>query len=109
LAQQGLFDSEPFTNYLTYLLYFRQARYARFLQYPHCLHHLALLTAPGEPGKQFRQAFKDQPLFAQELAGKQVAHWAGWREPEPVADPARAAGGQGANEVNGTNGNGDRM
>ncbi|GAA5889971.1 hypothetical protein JCM6882_009186 [Rhodosporidiobolus microsporus] len=92
LAQQGLFDSEPFLNYLTYLLYFRQPRYARFLQYPQSLHHLALLTAPGVPGETFRKTLKDQPLFAQELAGRQVAHWAGWREREGVPGGVVARG-----------------
>ncbi|GAA5999466.1 mediator complex subunit SOH1 [Rhodotorula paludigena] len=82
LAQQGLFDSEPFLNYLTYLLYFREPRYARFLQYPQCLHHLSLLTAPGAAGSSFRRALKDDGLLAQEWAGKMVAHWAGWREGE---------------------------
>ncbi|GAA5895980.1 mediator complex subunit SOH1 [Sporobolomyces salmoneus] len=93
LAQQGLFDSEPFLNYLNYLLYFRSPRYSRFLQYPQCLHHLSLLTAPGETGKSFRQAFKDQPLMAQELAGKQIAHWAGWRERDAMSGTNEQGGG----------------
>ncbi|KAJ8293714.1 Mediator of RNA polymerase II transcription subunit 31 [Rhodotorula toruloides] len=78
LAQQGLFDSEPFLNYLTYLLYFRQPTYSRFLQYPQSLHHLTLLTSSAS----FRKALKEQPLLAQEWAGKMVAHWAVWRERE---------------------------
>ncbi|BGO92538.1 hypothetical protein NBRC10512_000456 [Rhodotorula toruloides] len=78
LAQQGLFDSEPFLNYLTYLLYFRQPTYSRFLQYPQSLHQLTLLTSSAP----FRKALKEQPLLAQEWAGKMVAHWAGWRERE---------------------------
>ncbi|GAA5905715.1 hypothetical protein JCM8208_000874 [Rhodotorula glutinis] len=86
LAQQGLLDSEPFLNYLTYLLYFRQPSHARFLQYPQSLHHLALLTAPGAPGESFRRALKEDGLLAQELAGAQIAHWAGWRERERVGD-----------------------
>ncbi|GAA6036711.1 hypothetical protein JCM8097_003441 [Rhodosporidiobolus ruineniae] len=99
LAQQGLFDSEPFLNYLTYLLYFRQLRYARFLQYPQTLHHLQLLTAPGSAGESFRKALKEQPLVAQELAGKQIAHWASWREREGVPVGAVGAGGQAGGEA----------
>ncbi|TNY17334.1 SOH1-domain-containing protein [Rhodotorula diobovata] len=91
LAQQGLFDSEPFLNYLTYLLYFRRPSYARFLQYPQSLHHLSLLTAPGAPGEAFRRALKEDGLLAQDLAGAQIAHWAGWREREGVR-PGQAEG-----------------
>jgi mediator of RNA polymerase II transcription subunit 31 len=80
-SRSAFSDSFPLVDsYLNYLLYFKSPRYSRFLQYPQCLHHLSLLTAPGETGKSFRTAFKEQPLMAQELAGKQVAHWAGWRE-----------------------------
>ena len=68
------------SSYLEYLSYFRQAKYSRFLQYPQALHHLSLLTAKGETGESFRRAFREQPLVAQELAGKQIAHWAAWRE-----------------------------
>ncbi|GAA5827515.1 hypothetical protein JCM11251_003844 [Rhodosporidiobolus azoricus] len=93
LAIQGLLESETFLNYLNYLLYFRSPRYARFLQYPQCLHHLSLLTAPGLPGETFRKTLKEQPLFAQELAGRQVAHWAGWREREGVMAAALAGKG----------------
>ncbi|GAA5981367.1 hypothetical protein JCM5350_004381 [Sporobolomyces pararoseus] len=93
LAQQGLFDSEPFLNYLNYLTYFRSPKYSRFLQYPQCLHHLSLLTATGETGKSFRTALKEQPLMAQELAGKQVAHWAGWREREGGSGQVGEGGG----------------
>ncbi|GAA6019608.1 hypothetical protein JCM10207_006942 [Rhodosporidiobolus poonsookiae] len=107
LAQQNLLTSEPFLNYLSYLLYFRQPRYARFLQYPQALHHLGLLTAPGESGASFRRALKDQPLMAQELAGKQVAHWAGWREREGVV-PAAAAAPAGVNGGETENGHGER-
>ncbi|CEQ41252.1 SPOSA6832_02944 [Sporobolomyces salmonicolor] len=72
-------------HYLQYLLYFRRPQYSRFLQYPQALHHLELLTAPGEKGNSFRKALKEQPLLVQELAGRQVAHWAGWREREGAA------------------------
>ncbi|GAA6050732.1 hypothetical protein JCM3770_006599 [Rhodotorula araucariae] len=95
LAQQGLFDSEPFLNYLSYLTYFRRPSYARFLQYPQALHHLALLTADGAAGEAFRRALKDDGLLAQEMAGGQIAHWAGWRERESAAAPRAGA-------VNGT-------
>ncbi|BGP17502.1 suppressor of hpr1 [Rhodosporidiobolus nylandii] len=94
LAQQGLLESEPFLNYLTYLLYFRQPRYSRFLQYPQCLHHLSLLTAPGAAGESFRKALKEDGLMPQTLAGKQVAHWAGWREREGA--PTGVGAGVGA-------------
>ncbi|GAA5961369.1 hypothetical protein JCM21900_006682 [Sporobolomyces salmonicolor] len=94
LAQQDLFSSEPFLNYLQYLLYFRGPQYSRFLQYPQALHHLELLTAPGEKGSSFRKALKEQPLLLQELAGRQVAHWAGWREREGAA-----VGGGGGGKV----------
>ena len=73
-----LIHSAP-NSYLTYLRYFKSPRYARFLQYPQALHHLDLLTSPTS-GKAFRTALKDQPLLAQDLAGKQLSHWAGWRE-----------------------------
>ncbi|ORY52837.1 SOH1-domain-containing protein [Leucosporidium creatinivorum] len=79
LAQQGLFADEAFLNYLNYLLYFTSPRFARFLQYPQALHHLHLLT-DKVAGPAFRTALKEQPLLAQDLAGKQLAHWAGWRE-----------------------------
>ncbi|GAA5839526.1 hypothetical protein JCM9279_005968 [Rhodotorula babjevae] len=98
LAQQGLLDSEPFLNYLTYLLYFRRPSHARFLQYPQSLHHLALLTAPGAPGASFRRALKEDGLLAQELAGAQIAHWAGWRERERVR-VREGEGGQGTARI----------
>jgi len=87
-------DIPALSSYLQYLLYFRQPKYSRFLQYPQCLHHLSLLTAEGETGKSFRTAIKEQPLMAQDLAGKQVAHWAGWREKET---PSTAAEGEAVN------------
>uniref|UniRef100_A0A0K3C4K3 Mediator of RNA polymerase II transcription subunit 31 n=1 Tax=Rhodotorula toruloides TaxID=5286 RepID=A0A0K3C4K3_RHOTO len=87
LAQQGLFDSEPFLNYLTYLLYFRQPTYSRFLQYPQSLHHLTLLTSSSS----FRKAMKEQPLLAQEWAGKMGE--GGKKEDGAGAGEAAAAGG----------------
>ncbi|ORY52817.1 SOH1-domain-containing protein [Leucosporidium creatinivorum] len=69
----------PSHSYLNYLLYFTSPRFARFLQYPQALHHLHLLT-DKVAGPAFRTALKEQPLLAQDLAGKQLAHWAGWRE-----------------------------
>ncbi|BGP49468.1 suppressor of hpr1 [Rhodotorula kratochvilovae] len=93
LAQQGLFDSEPFLNYLSYLTYFRRPAYARFLQYPQALHHLALLTAPAAAGEAFRRALKEDGLLAQEMAGRQIAHWAGWREREGAAGVGGGANG----------------
>ncbi|KAM0791659.1 hypothetical protein ACM66B_006095 [Microbotryomycetes sp. NB124-2] len=83
LAMQGLFEDQTFINYLNYLSYWHQPKFARFLQYPQCLHHLDLLTAPDELGKGFRDALKNQPLLAQNLATKQLAHWAVWRESGP--------------------------
>ncbi|KAG0662769.1 suppressor of hpr1 [Rhodotorula mucilaginosa] len=85
LAQQGLFDQPTFLNYLRYLLYFRDdPRYSRFLQYPSSLEHLSLLTAPDPAGQSFRNAWSEQPLMAQEWAGKMVARWAEWRERETL-------------------------
>jgi len=52
------------------------------------------LTAPGETGKSFRTAIKEQPLMAQELAGKQVAHWAGWREKDTPSSGIEALNGE---------------
>lgn len=124
LAQQGLFDSEPFLkcvlaptsshsppslrlksdprsppshSYLTYLLYFRQPRYSRFLQYPQSLHHLTLLTSSSS----FRKALKEQPLLAQEWAGKMVAHWAGWREREGLGEAVGGLAGEGGKTEDG--------
>ncbi|BGP01153.1 suppressor of hpr1 [Rhodotorula toruloides] len=97
LAQQGLFDSEPFLNYLTYLLYFRQPTYSRFLQYPQSLHHLTLLTSSSS----FRKAMKEQPLLAQEWAGKMVAHWAGWREREGLGEAVGGLKGEGGKKEDG--------
>ncbi|BGP56397.1 Mediator of RNA polymerase II transcription subunit 31 [Rhodotorula sphaerocarpa] len=100
LAQQGLFEQPTFLNYLKYLLYFRDPRYARFLQYPTSLEHLALLTAPDPAGQMFRTTLRDQPLMAQEWAGKMVARWAGWRERE-VVGPAREGGEEAPASANG--------
>ncbi|GAA5871150.1 hypothetical protein JCM3774_006806 [Rhodotorula dairenensis] len=110
LAQQGLFDQPTFLNYLRYLLYFRDPRYARFLQYPSALEHLNLLTAPDPAGQSFRTALRDQPLMAQEWAGKMVARWAGWRErevlgaetgPEPEPAGENGAASPAGGRVNG--------
>lgn len=75
LAQQGVFGDDVFLNYLDYLKYWHLPQYARFIQYPQCLHHLDLLSH-----EVFREALKAQNV-AQELAGKQLEHWATWREP----------------------------
>ncbi|GAA5987376.1 hypothetical protein JCM10908_001931 [Rhodotorula pacifica] len=106
LAQQGLFEQPSFLNYLRYLLYFRDPRYARFLQYPTSLDHLNLLTAPDPAGQSFRTSLRDQPLMAQEWAGKMVARWAGWRVREVVLGGGEDANGserngKGEGEANG--------
>lgn len=72
-------DQPHARSYLTYLNYFTKPSYSRFLSYPQALHNLSLLTDPTS-GEQFRMALKDQPLLAQDLAGKMLGHWAGWRE-----------------------------
>ncbi|KAK4705035.1 mediator of RNA polymerase II transcription subunit 31, partial [Phenoliferia sp. Uapishka_3] len=77
LAQQGLLADESFLNYLNYLKYWHQPRFARFIQYPQSLHLLDLLTHPS--GTLREQLLTNQNL-GQDLAGKQLAHWAGWRE-----------------------------
>jgi mediator of RNA polymerase II transcription subunit 31 len=83
--------SPSWHSYLTYLLYFRQPTYSRFLQYPQSLHHLTLLTSSSS----FRKALKEQPLLAQEWAGKMVAHWAGWREREGSGEAVGGVTGEG--------------
>lgn len=91
--------SNDLNSYLRYLLYFRDPRYSRFLQYPSSLEHLSLLTAPDPAGSAFRNAWREQPLMAQEWAGKMVARWAEWRERETLAgdgvDTGSGAGGEG--------------
>lgn len=77
-------DWNNLNSYLRYLLYFRDPRYARFLHYPSSLEHLSLLTAPDPAGQSFRNAWREQPLMAQEWAGKMVARWAEWRERETL-------------------------
>ncbi|KAK4047045.1 suppressor of hpr1 [Microbotryomycetes sp. JL221] len=84
LAMQGTLEDPAFVNYLHYLNYFKDPKYSRFVQYPQCLHHLDLLTAPNDKGLGFRQALKLQPLLAQDLATKQLSHWAVWRESQGV-------------------------
>ncbi|GAA5957147.1 hypothetical protein JCM8115_003970 [Rhodotorula mucilaginosa] len=105
LAQQGLFDQPTFLNYLRYLLYFRDdPRYSRFLQYPSSLEHLSLLTAPDPAGQSFRNAWREQPLMAQEWAGKMVARWAEWRERETLL----GGGGNGSEAGSGAGGEGGK-
>lgn len=84
--------SNNLNSYLRYLLYFREPRYARFLQYPSSLEHLSLLTAPDPAGQSFRNAWREQPLMAQEWAGKMVARWAEWRERETLGGEGEGGG-----------------
>lgn len=63
-------------------------------RYPQALHHIDLLThvatarngiaGKGMEGKvgenKFMKALREDQNVALELAGRQLAHWAGWRE-----------------------------
>ncbi|PWN54141.1 SOH1-domain-containing protein [Violaceomyces palustris] len=75
LALQGHLEDPSFLRYLRHLNYFRHPSYAKFLLYPQALHFLELLQYP-----EFRQIVRD-PVWANDTASKQIAHWATWREP----------------------------
>ncbi|KAM0754500.1 SOH1-domain-containing protein [Meredithblackwellia eburnea MCA 4105] len=106
LAQQGLFNDEAFLNYLKYLEYWHKPQFTRFIQYPQSLHHLKLLN---HPSKLLIEALTNNQNVAQDLAVKQLAHWAGWREIAAAGPQGVVAGGGGGGGVgkvgNGTNGN----
>lgn len=74
-------------------------------RYPQALHHLDLLThvgggiaGKGTEGKvgenKFMKALREDQNVALELAGRQLAHWAGWREEGKVGEKKGEGGGR---------------